>query len=342
MRAMSTGFRLWHLQFVLLAAIWGLSFVFIKIGDGGLAPLQVALGRMVFGSAVLIAVLAVRRESLPRDPRTWGHLAVAALLLNAVPFSLFAYGELRVSSVMAGIWNATTPLLTLPVAMLVLRDERLTRARAAGLAVGFAGVLVVLGIWRGFGGGDTAGSLLCLAAGGSYALGFPYARRNLAGRPESALALSAAQLLCGTAELALITPFLTGPPTAVTPQVVASVIALGALGTGIAYVLSYSIIRDAGATVASTVTYLIPVFFTVAGVLLLHEPLSWNQPIGALIVIAGAALSHGSLGITRPRPRRGRPAPQPRDGVNPAGPDPACAGAGDKGCSRGRASPPAP
>src|ERR1700681_3688814 len=113
----------WPSRLVLLAAIWGMSFLFIKVGDEALAPLQVALGRTMFGAATLLLILAIRRESLPRDIRVWLHLAVAAVLLNVIPFSLFAFGETRTTSVLAGIWNATTPLCTLPIAMLTLSDE---------------------------------------------------------------------------------------------------------------------------------------------------------------------------------------------------------------------------
>src|SRR5882724_5519102 len=107
-----------------------MSFMFIKVGDEAFAPLQVALGRLVFGAATLLVLLPLLRDRLPRELRTWIHLAIVAILVNALPFSLFAYGEQRVSSVVAGIWNAATPLMTVPFALLLLADERLTRERA--------------------------------------------------------------------------------------------------------------------------------------------------------------------------------------------------------------------
>lgn len=292
---METAQVAWRAQFVLLSAIWGLSFMFIKVGDQVLAPLQVAFGRLLCGAATLVIVLAIRREGLPRDPRVWGHLAVAALLVNALPFSLFAYGETQVTSVIAGMWNATTPLLTLMVAMLVLPEERPSRERVLGIGIGFAGVLVLLGIWRAPTGGALLGNLACVAAAAGYALGFPYVRRNLSGRPESVVALSTGQVLCGAAALGLVTPFLTTMPTSLPVPVAASVLSLGALGTGLAYILNFGIIRAAGATVASTVTYVIPIFSTGAGVLLLGERLSWNEPLGGLVVIVGVAVSQGRL-----------------------------------------------
>ncbi len=287
----------WRGRFLLLAAIWGNSFLFIKVGDEALAPLQVALGRVVIGAVTLLIVLAVRRERLPRDPGVWRHLMVAALLVNVLPFSLFAYGEMHVTSVLAGIWNATTPLVTLLVVLLTLPEERPTRERFAGLVLGFVGVLVVLGVWRGLGAHALLGNLACFVASACYGLGYPYIRKHLSGRPESIIALSAAQLLCSTVELAIVTPLFTAVPTTLPLRVVASVVALGALGTGVAYVLNYGLLRDAGATVASTVTYVIPLFSTVVGVLILHEQLTWNEPVGALVVILGVAVSQGTFGV---------------------------------------------
>lgn len=298
--------RGWGSKFLLLALIWGLSFLLIKLGEDRLAAPHVALGRMLAGTATLAVILGVRRERLPSGWRTWGHLAVAGLLLNAVPFSLIAYGEQYVSSVVAGIWNATTPLFTLPVAVALIVEERFTRQRAIGLLIGFGGVLIVLGIWHGPGFTSIEGNLLCMGSAVSYGFGFPYARRFLAGRPDSPLGLAAGQLICGTVALAIVTPFLTTAPGTLTAGVLASVLALGALGTGIAYILNYSIIRDAGATIASTVTYIIPIFSTLAGVIFLAERLTWYQPLGAVVILFGAAIAQERLRCcSRDSTRRG-------------------------------------
>ena len=291
----------WRGRFVLLAAIWGLSFLFIKVGDEVLAPVQVALARMAVGTGTLLIILALRRERLPAFGTIWLRLAGAALLLNTLPFTLFAYGETRVTSILAGIWNGTTPLLTLLVVIAVLPEEKPTPSRVAGLGIGFLGVLVVLGIWNGIGSAALLGSLACLAAACCYGLGYPYSRRVLTGRSESTLALAAGQLLCGTVELGIITPFTTHMPATMSLRVVLSILALGALGTGVAYVLNYTLVRDVGATITSTVTYVIPLFSTVAGIVFLGEHLSWNQPIGAVVVIAGVAVSQERLRVPWPR-----------------------------------------
>ena len=281
----------WPLRFVLLAIAWGSTFLFIKIGDEAFAPLQVSLGRLIFGSATLIAILAASGEKLPAGAHLWGQLTIAAILLNVAPFTLFAYGEQHVSSVLAGIWNATVPLFTLPVAVLTLADEHATARRLAGLAIGFVGVLIVLGVWRGIGTTSLAGNLLCLGAAASYGLGFPYARRYLAHRREGPLALATAQLICATAILAVLTPLFSSAPHGVATKQILSILALGVIGTGLTFLLNYSLIRDVGATVTSTVAYVMPIVSTVLGVVALGEPLSWYLPLGAAIVIAGAVLA---------------------------------------------------
>src|SRR3954454_21881797 len=152
----------WRLRFGLLSLIWGFSFLLIKVGTEGYAPFQVTLGRLLFGTAVLGAAMAVKRERLPRGARTWGHLAVAALLLNALPFSLFAYSELTIPSTLAGICNATTPLWSMVVSVVALSEDKPTRQRFAGVGLGFLGVLTVLGAWQGFSGQDPVGTALAL------------------------------------------------------------------------------------------------------------------------------------------------------------------------------------
>lgn len=292
----------WPARFVLLAVAWGSTFLFIKVGDEALAPLQVSFGRLLVGTATLLAFLSARHERLPRDWRTWIQLAIAAVLLNVAPFTLFAYGERHVSSVLAGIWNATVPLFTLPVAILWIAEEHATARRLTGLAVGFAGVLVVLGVWTGVGATSIAGNLLCLGAAASYGLGFPYARRYLARRREGPVSLATAQLMCGTVILAVITPLATSAPHGVATKHVLSILALGTLGTGLTFLLNYTLIRDVGATVTSTVAYVMPIVSTALGIVALGEPLAWYQPVGAVVIVAGALLAQSRSDQRRSAP----------------------------------------
>lgn len=286
----------WPARFALLALFWGSTFLFIKIGDEALAPIQVSLGRLIVGTTTVLAILALRGERLPAGWRLWGQLAIAGLLLNVIPFTLFAYGERDVSSLLAGIWNATVPLFTLPIAVVWIADEHASSRRLVGLAIGFIGVLVVLGAWRGLGGASLGGNVLCLGAAASYGLGFPYARRYLARRPEGPLALASAQLICATVEIAILTLVFTHSPHGVAAKHVLSVLALGVFGTGLTFVLNYSLIRDVGATVTSTVAYVMPIVSTVLGILALGEPLRWYEPVGAAIIVVGAVLAQSRDG----------------------------------------------
>jgi drug/metabolite transporter (DMT)-like permease len=291
--------RGWRAEFVGLAAIWGSSFLCIKVLGESWAAVDVALGRVALGALTLLVVLVARREQLPRGREVWGRVALVGLLMNAAPFWLFAVAEEHVSSILAGLWNATTPLWTLVAVIAFLPAERPGRRGLIGLGAGFVGVACVLGPWRGLAGGALTGQLACAAAAGCYGLGIMVTRRQLGGRGESGVALAGAQLLCATAMLA-VPAALAGAPGAVAPKGVASLLVLGVLGSGLAYVLTHRIVRAAGPTRFSTVTYVIPLFSTALGVVLLGESFSWNEPVGAAIVLAAMAWSSGLSG----RPRR--------------------------------------
>ncbi|WP_328634097.1 DMT family transporter [Streptomyces sp. NBC_00356] len=281
----------WRIRFGVLALIWGFSFLLIKVGTEGFAPFQVTLGRLLFGAAVVLVAMIVKRQRLPRGARTWGHLAVAALFLNALPFSLFAFAEETIPSTLAGICNATSPLWGMALSLVALSEDRPTRRRVAGLGIGFLGVLTVLGVWQGFHGLDVAGTAMALLASLCYPIGWIYVRRTLANTGESNVSMIGAQLLLATAQLALVTPLFTSWPTHFAMGPLLAIAALGALGTGVAFLIQYGLVSEVGPTTAQMVTYFVPVIATAAGVAVLGESLSWSTPIGAAIVLAGAALT---------------------------------------------------
>ncbi|QKW05376.1 DMT family transporter [Streptomyces sp. NA04227] len=281
----------WRIRFALLSLVWGFSFLLIKVGTHGYPPLQVTLGRLVFGTAVLGVALLVRGDRLPRSLRLWGHLAVAGLLLNALPFSLFAFSELSIPSTLAGICNATSPLWGMALSLVALSEDRPTRRRFAGLGIGFLGVLTVLGAWQGFGGLDPAGTAMALLASFCYPVGWIYLRRTVAAEGHSPIALMGGQLFLASLQLALVTALFTSVPTHLDVLPLLAILALGVFGTGLAVLIQYGLVNEVGPTTAQMVTYFIPVIATVAGVSILGEPLSWNTPVGALIVLVGAALA---------------------------------------------------
>jgi drug/metabolite transporter (DMT)-like permease len=306
----------WKFEFLALAAIWGSSFLFIKVLDKHWPALWVAFGRIALGAAVLVLMVVLRRERFPRDRRLWLHCLVAGALFNAAPFSLFAFGEKHISSILAGLWNATTPLWVLVVLLAAFPEERPTRGRLVGISVGFAGTAVLLGPWRGLGGGTLLGHLACAGAALCYGFGFPYTRRYLASREESGVMLSACQLTCA---MLILGPFLVlahAPTGHIGVQGWGSLLALGALGSGVAYALNYAVVRARGSAVASTVTYVIPVVSTILGVIVLGESLYWNEPVGAAIMLTGIAVSQGRLGLFQAS--RAAPGAVPRATPSPA------------------------
>ncbi|MGV9994943.1 DMT family transporter [Streptomyces sp. NPDC003374] len=312
----------WRIRFAFLSLIWGFSFLFMKVGTDGFAPFQVTLGRLVFGTAVLAVAMAVKRERLPRGARTWAHLAVAAFFLNALPFSLFAYSELTIPSTLAGICNATSPLWGMALSLVALSEDRPTRLRCAGLGLGFLGVLTVLGAWQGFHGLDARGTAMALLASLSYPVGWIYVRRTLAGSTASHLSLTGGQLLLATVQLAVVTPVFTSAPDHFALVPLLAVAALGALGTGLAMLVQYGLVAEVGPTTAQMVTYFVPIIATAAGVAVLGERLTWSTPVGAVVVLAGAALTQARPG-GRGRPARSaaaheperEPVHEPEDGI---------------------------
>lgn len=293
-----------------LACLWGSSFLFIKLALSGLAPVQIVLGRLSAGALVLLTIVTLRRQRMPREPRLWAHLALMGLVANIIPFTLFGFGEERITSGLAGVLNGTTPLFTLGFAMAALPEERLSTARGLGIGMGFLGAVLIVGPWDANPlTSSVPGQLACLGAAACYGVGFVYTRRFVAGRGYPALALSAGQLSAAALLLWAAAPVVARSEITVTPVIAGSVLALGAAGTGLAYLLYYRLLTDEGATTTSMVTYLIPLVAVTLGVVVLGEPVGWNLFVGAGMVIAGVALAEGRLDRFTPF----GPAKLPRD-----------------------------
>ncbi|BCJ70176.1 hypothetical protein GCM10009779_36680 [Polymorphospora rubra] len=297
------GSRFVAVRFALLALVWGASFLFIKVALEGLSPVQVVFGRLACGAAVLLVPMLAARRRWPRGVRVWGHLTVIAVLLCVAPFLLFAWAGQYIPSGLSSIYNATTPITTLLVSLAVLPDERLTRTRTAGLVVAAAGVLLVAAPWTAPAGAGGSRSLLaqgaCLAATTCYGLAFVYSRRFLRDTPYDPTTIAAAQVTIAAVVTAALVPFVGTTPVRWSLPVVASMIALGGIGTGVAYIWNTRIIQAWGATLASTVTYLTPVVGVSLGIVVLDEPVHWHGPVGAMLVILGILTSQNRLGRFR-------------------------------------------
>jgi drug/metabolite transporter (DMT)-like permease len=283
----------WLPIYLILGLVWGSSFIFIKLGLEFLTPVGVAFGRCALGAMILLLIVKIRGIKLPTDPKTWFILWIVSLLLNVFPGVLFAFAEQRVTTVLAGIINAFTPLATIVFIFLFFRSEKIKKEQILGLVIGGIGVIVVLGIWKGIGSGTAGGVIALFAAITCYGLSYPIIKKYLTPLNLKAEALAAGQVTAGA--LTLLPFYLMdgiakdeyrfGP--------VLAMMALGIFGSGIAYIWNFQIVERAGSSIASSVTYLTPVVAVFLGWIFLGEDISWHEPVGGAIVILGAAISQG-------------------------------------------------
>ncbi|UZN02041.1 DMT family transporter [Cellulomonas sp. S1-8] len=289
-------------QYLAAAIVWGSSFLFMKVGLDGLSSAQVALARLLLGALTLVVVMAVARRAWPRDRRTWGHLTVLGVLLCMVPYLLFAWAGQHLASGLSSIFNATTPLMTAAAVAVLLPVERLTAVQRLGLAVGGVGVVVVVGPWAYLADVATAAPLpavlACLGATACYGLGTTYQRRFVVPLRLPPETVAAGQVCAGALLLTLASPIVATGPVHLTWPVVLSMLGLGALGTGLAYVWMARIIDSWGPQRASTVTYLTPLVGVLLGILVLGEQLHWYEPVGGLVVVLGVVVAQ--RGARRP------------------------------------------
>ena len=283
----------WLPAYLALGLVWGCSFIFIKLGLEFLTPFGVAFVRCALGAITLLIVVKLMKIDLPKEKSTWYKLWIVAMLLNVAPGILFAYAQLHVTSVLAGIINATTPLATLIVMLIAFREEKLKAEQIYGLLLGGLGVMVVLGIWEGIGDNQLTGVIALLIAVTCYGISFPYSKRNiipLGLKPEAA---ATTQLIMAAITLLPFYLYDGISQDNYRPVNVFAMLALGILGSGFAYIWNFSIIAAAGSSIASSVTYLTPVVAVFVGWLFLGEVIVWHEPVGALLVILGAAVSQG-------------------------------------------------
>ncbi len=315
----SRGSRLDWLIFLALGFFWGSDYLFIKIGvDHGLQPFTLITFRLCIGFLLLATVVAAARESLPREPRIYGHLFVMGVINIAIPFSLITFAEQTVDSSLAAVINGAVPLFVIVIAALFLKGETVTLNRVAGLVVGFLGVAILVGLdVTDLGSADAVGELALIGATISYAVGNVYAKAHVHGlRPMIPALFQVFFGLVVTATLA----FLTEHPLAAVPapEAILAVVWLGLLGSGLAYLSYFRILQHWGATRTSMVAYLLPVVGILLGALVLNEAVTVSTLIGTVLVIGGIALVNARFG-TRPLFSRGEAGSIALDGAPQAG-----------------------
>ncbi len=291
----------WLGEFVLLAALWGASFLFMRLGASEFGPLPTAGLRVALATLFLWPIL-LRQGQWPALRRHWRPILAAGLINSAIPFALFSWAVLHIATGLSSILNATAPLFGALVAWIWLGD-RISRLRWLGLALGFAGVALLA--WRAPAGtglktGHAAWAIAaCLMASSCYAIAASFARRYLTGIPP--LAATTGSQLGATLGLAL--PALWFWPAQMPGlRAWAAIVAIAVLCTGIAYILYFRLIAHAGPSRALAVTFLAPVFAVVYGAVFLHEAITpWMIGCG-LVIVCGTMLSTGLVGVARARP----------------------------------------
>ncbi len=281
---------------ILLASLWSSSFAAIKIGVGTIPPLTLAAGRIAVAAAVLYALIALRGQRLPHSARLWTLFFLIGIAGNALPFTLIAWGEERIDSGLAAILMAVMPPATVLLTHVFTRDERLTAPKLIGVAMGFAGVVLLIGpeALRGLGG--QAGRQLAVAGGAvCYAVAATIARFV---PPSPPAVRSAAVMICASVQMIPLALFVDEPwALSPSPGSLAAIVYLGVFPTALATIIFFQLISARGATFVALNNYLIPVLGVIWGAAFLGERLSL-QALGALALILIG------IGVTNLRPRR--------------------------------------
>ena len=280
-------------RFVLLGAAWGSSFLLMKLAVQGLSPGQVVLGRLVLGALALTLLLLVMRRPWPRQRKLWSHLAVTAGVGCVLPFLLFAWAAERIPSGLSSVLNSATPLATAAVTALALRQEKVTPRKTVGIVAGAAGILVVLSPWRFYAADavDLWGQMACLAAVLCFGVVFSYTKKYVSPYAADPIGIPAVQMVAASLMMLVLAPLIAAGEISLTAPVVVGMLLLGVVSTGLAYVWNFRIIAEWGATAASTVAYITPLVGVALGAVVLREEVSWNQVVGAGVVIGGIVLA---------------------------------------------------
>ena len=286
--------KTWLPSWIFLSFVWGLSFLFIKFALNGLSALQVAFGRVGLGAITVLIILLFLNQKLPKTKIAWIRANIAGFFQHTAPFALIAFGETHVSSVLAGIGNAATPLWTALFAIMFIPAEKITRTEYIGILIGFAGVLILLGIWQGSSAeSDLIGLLAVLIATACYGAAVIYTRAKVTILNLSPSSFIGAQLTSSAIQLLILCLIFSPRVEEINNLNLLSILFLGIFSTGFAFPLVYKILRDVGSLAAATITYATPIVSTIAGFFILKESLHWYQPIGALLILFGVAKVQG-------------------------------------------------
>jgi len=277
--------------FILLGAIWGSSFMWIKIAIQEVGPITLVAFRAVFGLLFCIVVILFQKVPLPRTRKEWTPLFLIGVTNIAIPFFLISWGELHIDSAVASILDATVPLFTILLAHFLLQDDRITLPKMLGLMVGFAGIIILMSKDIGASSSSLLGQAAVILASVFYAISAIYIRKVTIDTPGI---LRSAGPLVSASAIMWLGAFLFESPVHI-PQLGITWIALlfmGVLGSGLAFVMAFYLIHEIGPTRTTMVTYLFPLGGVILGVTFLQEQLTWQVFAGAALIIASLVVAN--------------------------------------------------
>ena len=260
--------------FILTGIIWGSGFLFIRVAVTELSPVEFVLARTVLASGVLALAMLLTRRGWPRGWLVWRRIATLGIIGCVVPFLFYAWAGQRIPSGLSSIYNAAVPVATALVTLIAMRQERLGARKLVAIGLGAIGIVVVLGL--GF--------------------AFSYTRKSISPLGLDPVGVAMGQMLVGAVVLTCVLPFTSPELPNLNPAVIASVLVSGIFATGVAYIWNFQVIARWGAASASMVTYLTTLVGVALGIIVLHEPLTLNQFIGAAIVLIGVGVGVGVKG----------------------------------------------
>ena len=288
--------RNWFL-FFFVGFIWGIPYLLIKVAVEDLLPPVIVFARVAIGAAILIRI-AMKRGSLLPAIKAWRYVIPYAIGEMIGPWFLITAAEQKMTSGLAGLLVATVPIWTTILASIhgdktVWHHKRLLR-----ILIGFIGVLTVLGAWKGLGDNPLWAILILLAAVTCYGFSFPYSRRFILPQKLQPESIAAGQVTMGALTLLPFFIYNGVEKYEYQPAPVLAMVALGVFGSGFAYIWNFKVMAIAGSAIASSVTYLTPVVAVIVGIIFLQESIYWYEPVGAIIVLLGAAIGQNRIKLS--------------------------------------------
>ncbi len=284
-----------------LAACWGPSFLFIKVAVEYVPPIAITAIRMAIASFMLFAILKIRGTKLPKLKPVIMHFTIAAFFQGAIPFTLFAVAERSVDSAFAAIFTGASPLFSMILAHYFIKNDRMTKAKIIGAALGFSGLffLIMPSLLKAH--ADIFGIAVLICAANCYAISFVHAKKFIDINAHPPLTIPAIQTFISFIILAILSLIFENPLAInhISGSAILSLCGLGILGTASAFVIYYKLISLTSVSYIAMVNYIVPVFGVVLGMLILGEALTWNSYLGGILILIGVMVANGVIKLSK-------------------------------------------